>query len=328
VGDDGELLRREPPVEEDARHGGELLAAVAADDPGLAEERLDGQVGGGHGAGVARGGAAAGLGGARLDRGDLAALADEGGRVLEERVRVLDVLDVEELDARARGRVEGLVEPREHVLDAGLRRVTYREDVREADPLLDRRLHDEDGGRARAGDEVAASLRQLGDGEGEHAGVARGEDADAVRTDEAATHRVHELDEPPLQRGPLGALLAEARRDDHERARPLLPREPLDRLGAGGGGDGEDGEVGLGQIGEVAERADPLHLVLARVEHAELAAEPVVEQVPEDLAARLVDVVRGAHDDDVARSDERVVDHSVVPEPPHESIPRPRRREP
>ena len=98
VGDDGEVLAAQLGQGEDAAHGGQLLARVAAHDARLAEERLDGGVAAGDGARVRAGRTAAALAAAALDGGDAAALLDERRGVEQQAVRVADALDVEQLD--------------------------------------------------------------------------------------------------------------------------------------------------------------------------------------------------------------------------------------
>ncbi len=83
MGDDGAAVALDLGIHEDTADGGELLAVLAADDAGLAEEGVDGGVVGGQGTGVARGGTAAGGTAAALDGGNMAALVDEAAAMLE-----------------------------------------------------------------------------------------------------------------------------------------------------------------------------------------------------------------------------------------------------
>ena len=98
VGDDGEVLAAQLGQGEDAAHGGQLLARVAAHDACLAEEGLDGGVAAGDGARVRAGRPAAALAAAALDGGDAAAFLDERRGVEQQAVRVADALDIEQLD--------------------------------------------------------------------------------------------------------------------------------------------------------------------------------------------------------------------------------------
>ncbi len=125
MGNHGDVLALELGVHQHRGHGDEFLAAIAAHYARLAEQRVHGHIAAGQRARVAAGGAAAGAGAARLDGGYAASLADERRRVFEQLLRLVDALDVEQLDARAGGRVERLVHVLQHLLNANLGAVAH-----------------------------------------------------------------------------------------------------------------------------------------------------------------------------------------------------------
>ena len=144
MGDDGEILSLEGRQGEDAAHGGEFFARVAAHDACLAEEGLDGRVAGGDRARMTGGSTASALGGTCLDGGDATALADETAGVEEQFVRVTDVLDIEQFDLGVGLGVEVLVHILQHILDADLFAVADAPHAVEPQALDDRTLEDED----------------------------------------------------------------------------------------------------------------------------------------------------------------------------------------
>ena len=95
MGDDGETLASKRWQGKDTSHRREFLPAMATYDACLAEQSLYGRVAGGDGSCMARCRPTATLTASRLDGGDAASLADEAASMVQQFVRIGDILDIE-----------------------------------------------------------------------------------------------------------------------------------------------------------------------------------------------------------------------------------------
>ena len=312
VGDDGAAATRHGFQRKNTSDRRQLLAAEAADDPRLAEERLDGGIGAGDGPRVRRGRPLPRLGAPGLDGGDAAALADERRGVVEQLVRVSNLFDIKHLDRRVQHGVEVLIHILEYLLDAYLLGVAHGPYRRETQSLRQGRLNDEQRRPAGAGDEIDSLGVELGNGLGKDAVVACVHHADAVRADERGAVVRAGVQHLPLEGAAFGCFLAKTGRDDDEGADALVARQDLDGLGARLAGDGDDGELRRRDVAYRGVRADALDVGLVPVDDAQLAGVFPVQKVAREPSARLVDVVRAADHDDAPWVDELFRNHDII----------------
>ena len=167
-----------------------------------------------------------------------------------------------------------------------------------------------DGRGAGSADEVHALGGEAWDGFGEDAVVPAREQSDAVGTDECAAVLLAGLEDALLEGCSLGGLLAEAGRDNNERAHALLAREEVDVVGTVAGCHDEDGEVGGRQLAHIVEGSHALHLVFLGIHDAQRAAEVAAQDVAHNGASGLVDIVRAADDDDALGLEKLLVYHA------------------
>ena len=101
------------------------LAVLAADDTSFAEQGVHGGIIGGQSTCVARGGTATCGTAAALDGGNMAALVNQAAAMLEQALRIANLLHIKHDDmARFLG-VESLVQVFQHILNTQLSTVTY-----------------------------------------------------------------------------------------------------------------------------------------------------------------------------------------------------------
>ena len=210
--------------------------------------------------------------------------------MLEQPLRVADLLHVEHDDAARPLGVEGLVEVLQHILDAQLGAVANGPHAVELQAVAHAVLLDEHGRGTAAGDEVHTLGVKVGNGGVEAAGIVGVEEAGAVGADERTADTVDGVNDVLLDGGALGVLLAEAGADDDEALGALLLGQHVDRLGAELGGDAEDGAVHLRQVVDLGVALHALHLRLLGVDGVHLALEGALQQVLEGFAARLMHI--------------------------------------
>lgn len=300
MGDDCAAVALDFGIHEHTAHGGQFLTVLATDDTSLAEQGVDGGVVGGQGTGVARGGTAAGGAATALDGGNVAALVDEAAAMLEETLRVANLLHIEhDYVARLLG-VECLVEVLQHILDTQLGAVTHCPHAIELEAVAHTVFLDEHGGGTATGDEVHTLGIQRRNGGVEAAGIVHVEEAGAVGADERTADTVDGVDNVLLDFGALVALLRETGADDDEALAALLLGQHVDRLGAELGGDAEDGAVHLRQVLDLGVAFHALHFGLFGVHGVDLALEGALQEVLQRLAAGFMYITGSTADNDAA----------------------------
>ena len=309
MGDDGDVAPLKLGVHEYPGHRSQLLAAATAHDARLAEQGVHRDIGTGERTGMRRSGPAAGLGTARFDGGYPASFAYQRRGVTQELLRIVDAFDIKQLDARTALRIERLVEVFEGLLHAYLRRVAHRPDTVELQPFPHAVVHNEDGRRPRARDEIHPFGVELRDGRGERTVVIRGQDTRAVGPYQCPSHRIDYLHDTAFERCTLLVLLPETGRKDDERAGTFLFGENLHRMEAIFGGNGDDGAIHLRKLLHRVAGLHALHAVCFRIDHIGLPFERALQQIAQHGAAGFVYVVRAAYHDDTGRIEQFLVYH-------------------
>ena len=124
MGDDCATVALDFGIHEHTAHGGQLLAVLAADDTGFAEQGVHGGIIGGQSTRVARCGTAACGTAAALDGGNMTTLVNQATAMLKQALRVANLLHIKHDDMARLLRVESLVQVFQHILNAQLCTVT------------------------------------------------------------------------------------------------------------------------------------------------------------------------------------------------------------
>ena len=142
--------------------------------------------------------------------------------MIEQFVRIGNVLDIEQFDVRVTLRIEVLVHILQCILDTNLLAVADAPDGIERQALDDRRFEDEHRRGTTARNKVRALGIELGNRLGKHTVIPCVHHSDAVRSDERTTILLASVEDVLLALGTFGGLFAETCRDDDEGAHLLF----------------------------------------------------------------------------------------------------------
>ena len=150
---------------------------------------------------------------------------------------------------------------------------------------------------------------KLRDGLGEHTVIPGVHHADAVGTDEGTAILLARVEDALFALSTLSRLFAETCRDDDEGTYPFFCCEVFGVIGAILGGNNKDGHFGGWYLLGIVEGLDALDLVFLGIDNAEDTLVSTLDEVADNGAARLVDVVRAAYNYDAFGMKKLSVDH-------------------